>query len=128
MSDLRRKRVLGKRARHRRARLRIRNRIRGNGERPRLAVHKSLRYTYAQLIDDRTGETLAQASSLEPELRAALEGGAATQEAARAVGEKLASRAKERGLGPVVFDRGGYIYHGRVKALANGARAGGLEF
>lgn len=128
MSQLQRKRVVTKRARHRRARLRIRRRVRGTAERPRLAVHKSLRYIYAQLIDDRTGQTLVQASSLEPDLRASLEQGAATKPAARAVGEKIASRAKEQGVDLVVFDRGGYVYHGRVKELAEGARAGGLQF
>ena len=128
MSHLHRKRVVGKRARHRRARHRIRNRVIGTPERPRLAVHKSLKYIYAQVINDRTGETMAQASSLEPEVRTGVDGSGATKAAARAVGERLAERAKEQGIAEVVFDRGGYVYHGRVKELADGARAGGLQF
>lgn len=124
MSDTQRKRNLAKQARHRRARYRIRARVSGTAERPRLAVHKSLRYIYAQVIDDRTGETLAQASSWELELRGS---SGANKAAARAVGARIAERAKGRGVSRVVFDRGGYIYHGRVKELAEGARTGGLE-
>lgn len=128
MSQIARKRVMEKRSRHRRARFRTRSRIHGTPERPRLAVHKSLKYIYAQVIDDRTGETMVQASSLEPGLRSKLASGAANKEAARVVGEAVAERAKEKGISSVIFDRGGYIYHGKVRALADGARSGGLSF
>ncbi len=117
-----------KRVRRERAHLRVRRRVAGTAERPRLAVFKSLRYVYAQVIDDECGHTLAQASSLEPVLRARLSGGAKSKAAARLVGELVAERAAEKGVHKVVFDRGGYIYHGRVKELAEGARAKGLEF
>jgi len=123
------KKTREKRRRRQRAHLRVRGKIRGSQERPRLAVFKSLRYVYAQLIDDDRGATLAQASSLEPGLRSQL-GGASTsgKKAARLVGETLAERAKEKGCQAVVFDRGGYIYHGKVRELADGARDKGLEF
>jgi large subunit ribosomal protein L18 len=93
-----------------------------------LAVFKSLRYIYAQVIDDASGKTLAQASSHEAAVRKSIKGGAKNIEAARAVGEKVAERAKKKGVDRVVFDRGGYIYHGRVRQVAEGARAKGLEF
>lgn len=128
MSDLRRKRTLDRSRRRRRARYRVRKRIRGSEERPRLAVHKSRRHIYAQLIDDRAGHTLAFASSLEPEVRGGLEGSTGSCSAAQAVGEALAARAKERGVQSVIFDRGGFLYHGRIRALADSARAGGLKF
>lgn len=128
MSDLSRKRVQRKQVRQRRTRQRIRKRVAGTPERPRLTVHKSLRYIYAQVIDDQAGRTLAQASSLEGEVRGGLEGSAATKAAAKAVGAKIAERAKAQGVEQVVFDRGGYVYHGKVKELADGAREGGLRF
>lgn len=128
MSDLQRKRVIEKRGRRQRTRSRIRGKVVGTEERPRLSVHKSHRYIYAQLINDLTGHTVAQASSFEAEVRAGVEASAATKGAARAVGAKIAERALERGIAQVVFDRGGYIYHGRVKELADGAREGGLRF
>lgn len=128
MSDTQTKRVRGKRERHRRAHQRIRRRIQGTAERPRLAVFKSLRYIYAQVIDDRAGATLVQANSRESAIRSALKAGLASRSAARAVGEEIARRAKKAGVEKVVFDRGGYIYHGKVKELADGARAEGLEF
>ena len=117
-----------KRFRHRRARLRIRSKVRGTEERPRLCIHKSLRYVYAQVVNDLTGQTLVQASSMEGEIRGGLEGGAKTKAAARLVGAKVAERAKAKGIEKVVFDRGGYVYHGRVKELADGAREAGLQF
>ena len=117
-----------KRFRHRRARLRIRTKVRGTEERPRLCIHKSLRYVYAQVVNDLTGQTLVQASSMESEIRGNLEGGAKTKAAARLVGTKVAERAKAKGIEKVVFDRGGYVYHGRVKELADGAREAGLQF
>jgi large subunit ribosomal protein L18 len=126
MSEIRK--TQERRLRRHRAHLRIRRRVAGTGERPRLSVYKSLRYIYAQVIDDTQGVTLVAASSREPQLRERLDGQSATREAARAVGEALAERAREKGIAKVVFDRSGYIYHGRVKALAEGARDKGLEF
>ena len=111
----------------RRIRSRIRRRLKGSVERPRLAVFKSGRHIYAQVIDDATGATIAHASSLD----AALKGDkkpAANRETATRVGILVAERAKSKGVARVVFDRGGYIYHGKVKALAEAARLGGLEF
>ena len=105
---------------------RIRVSLSGTAQRPRLSVFRSLQHIYAQLVDDATGSTLAAASTLDPALRGSLSGSKA--ERARAVGETIAERAKEKGISRVVFDRGGYLYHGRVKALAEGARARGLEF
>ncbi len=117
------KRIPGRQRRHRR----VRKRVRGTAERPRLCVFRSLRYIYAQVIDDDAGRTLAQADSREPELAPA---GASRGSipAATAVGRALAERAKQLGLARVVFDRGGYLYHGRVRALAEGAREAGLDF
>jgi large subunit ribosomal protein L18 len=117
-----------KQRRRHRAHLRVRKRVTGTAERPRLSVFKSLRYIYAQIIDDRQGVTLVTASSLEPTLKQRLEGHGANQVAARTVGEVLAERAREKGIAKVVFDRGGYVYHGNVKALAEAAREQGLEF
>jgi large subunit ribosomal protein L18 len=103
---------------------RVRKRVRGTAERPRLAVYRSNRYIYAQVIDDTAGHTLVTASSQEPELRDnALNIATATK-----VGALLGSRAREAGVDTVVFDRGGYKYHGKVKALADAAREAGLEF
>ncbi len=95
--------------------------------RPRLSVYRSGRQIYAQVICDIQGRTLAAASSLDSELKEKLKSGA-NKEAASEVGKLVAKRAKEAGISKVVFDRGGYLYHGRVKALADGAREGGLEF
>ena len=97
-------------------------------ERPRLAVFKSLKYIYAQLIDDIQGVTLAQASSREASVLDGLKSSAGSRGAARKVGELIASRAKEKGVERVVFDRGGFIYHGKIREVAEGARAQGLEF
>lgn len=109
-------------ARKRRHR-RIRGRVVGSPERPRLSVSRSNKRIYAQVIDDSRGHTLAAAGSHEGPLRGLSKGEAAAQ-----VGKLLAERAKAAGVSQVVFDRGGYKYHGRVKALADGAREGGLEF
>jgi large subunit ribosomal protein L18 len=98
--------------------------VHGTAARPRLAVFRSNRYIYAQVIDDDAGRTLAAASSLEPALRSRT----LTVDTAAEVGKLLASRAKESGVGSVVFDRGGFAFHGRVKALAESAREEGLEF
>lgn len=111
----------------RRVRVRVRQKVRGSGERPRLAIFKSGRHIYAQVIDDATGMTLAHASSLDAGLKKEAKGGA-NLGTAKLVGKLVAGRAKEKGIGTVVFDRGGYIYHGKVKALADAAREGGLEF
>jgi large subunit ribosomal protein L18 len=103
---------------------RIRKKISGTPERPRLAVFRSLKHVYAQIIDDAAGRTLASASSSEK--GATFNGGNIA--GAKEVGRLIADRAKEKGVKSVVFDRGGYQYHGRVKALADAAREGGLEF
>ncbi|MBQ3055666.1 MAG: 50S ribosomal protein L18 [Oscillospiraceae bacterium] len=103
---------------------RVRAKIFGTAERPRLNVFRSLSNIYAQVIDDVTGTTLVSASSLEK----GFEGNGGNSEAARKVGLMIAERAKEKGISSVVFDRGGYLYHGRVKELAEGAREGGLQF
>ena len=107
---------------------RVRRQIRKvAGERPRLSVHRSSEHIYAQIIDDAKGHTLAAASSLEQGLKGSLKTGADTA-AAAAIGKLIAERASEAGVKDVVFDRGPYIYHGRVKALAEAAREGGLNF
>ena len=102
---------------------RLRKKLVGTPERPRLAVFRSAKHIYAQIVDDTKGHTLVAASSVEKELTA---GG--NKEGAKTVGTKLAERAKEKGINSVVFDRGGFRYHGRIAALADGAREGGLEF
>lgn len=107
--------------------LRIRRTVQGDADRPRLSVFRSLAHIYAQVIDDQRQRTVVAASSLDPEVRPEAEK-AKKVEAGRLVGRLIARRAKERGIRRVVFDRGGYLYHGRVKALAEGAREGGLEF
>jgi len=117
-----------KRVRRKNAHKRIRSRVSGTAERPRLAVFKSGRYVYAQLIDDQNGTTLTQANSSEAGLRNKIENGAKSRAAARLIGETIAERAKEKGIEQCVFDRGGYIYHGKVKELAEGARSKGLAF
>ncbi|HWP44236.1 MAG TPA: 50S ribosomal protein L18 [Blastocatellia bacterium] len=104
---------------------RIRKKISGTGERPRLAVFRSLNHIYAQVIDDASGRTIVSASTVEPEFRGRSGGNIA---AAKDVGKLIAERAKEKGISRVVFDRGGYIYHGRVRNLAEAAREAGLEF
>ena len=108
---------------------RVRTKVQGTAECPRLAVHRSNRHISAQLIDDTNGHTLAAASSMEPELRAKLgQAGGGNVSGAEAVGQLLGSRAKAAGITKVVFDRGGFVYHGRVAVLADAARAEGLEF
>jgi large subunit ribosomal protein L18 len=106
-----------------RRRRRVRAKIRGNAERPRLSVFRSNRGIFAQLIDDDSGRTVAAVSWIEPDLRKL----SATEQAKR-VGELIAERAKEAGVETCVFDRGGYRFHGRVRAVAEGAREGGLKF
>jgi len=104
---------------------RIRKRVKGTAQRPRLAVFRSLKHIYAQIIDDRSGRTLAAASSAEKTGNVADGGNVA---GAKEVGRLVAERAKEAGVNMVVFDRGGFLYHGRIKALADAAREAGLEF
>ena len=103
---------------------RIRRKVQGSTERPRLAIYRSLNHIYAQLIDDEQGRTLASASTTEKDLRGATGGNI---EAARRVGRTIAERAQAAGINSVVFDRGGYLYHGRVKALTDAAREAGLN-
>ena len=108
---------------------RVRSKVTGTAECPRLAVHRSNRHIAAQLIDDTAGRTLVAASSVEPDLRASLgRSGGGNVSGAQAVGQLLGSRAKTAGITKVVFDRGGFVYHGRVAVLADAARAEGLEF
>ena len=104
--------------------LRVRKNISGTPARPRLNVFRSLSNIYAQIIDDTTGNTIVAANSTEK----GFEGNGGNKEAAKKVGLMIAERAKEKGITEVVFDRGGYVYHGRVKELAEGAREGGLQF
>jgi len=117
---------LNTRASRARRHRRIRVALSGTGSRPRLNVFRSLHHIYAQLIDDSTGTTLAAASSNEPDARTSASG--TKTDRARAVGKSIAERARDKGVSAVVFDRGGYLYHGRVKALADAAREAGLEF
>ncbi len=108
--------------------IRLRKKISGTAERPRLSVFRSLHHIYAQVIDDVKGTTLLTVSTLDPELRKSLDGKSGNIEAAKIVGTTIAKKAIEKGIKQVVFDRGGQIYHGRVAALATAAREGGLEF
>jgi large subunit ribosomal protein L18 len=103
---------------------RIRRKVRGDTERPRLAIYRSLNHIYAQVIDDRLGQTLVSASTTEKDLRGNSGG---NLDAARRIGQVIAERALAKGIEQVVFDRGGYLYHGRVKALTDAARAAGLN-
>jgi len=107
-----------------RIRERVRRKVRGTGERPRLAVFRSLKHIYAQVIDDGSGTTIASASTREADASAK----GANAAAAKAVGALIAKKAKDKGITKVVFDRGGYNYHGNIKALADAARENGLEF
>ncbi len=118
--------IKSKVARKRRHR-RIRNRISGTAERPRLNVFRSLDHIYAQVIDDVAGKTLASASTVDKDLRGEM-ADKPKKEQATMVGKAVAERAKAAGVSTVLFDRGGYLYHGRIKALADGAREGGLDF
>lgn len=106
---------------------RVRKRLAGTAQRPRLAVYRSVQHIYAQLIDDEQGHTLAAASSRDPGLAGAV-AGKSKREQAQAVGQAIALRAREAGVETVVFDRGGFLFHGRVRALADAARESGLRF
>jgi large subunit ribosomal protein L18 len=111
----------------RRVHERVRMKVEGTAERPRLSVYRSLGHIYAQIIDDRTGSTLVSASSVDKETKKQLRGGGNIA-AAKVIGKIVAERAKAAKIDKVVFDRGGYKYHGRVKALADAAREAGLQF
>ena len=106
---------------------RIRAKITGDTSRPRLCVFRSLKYMYAQVIDDSRGTTLAAASTVEKEIKSSLKN-TGNMEASKLLGKKIAERARAKGIETVVFDRGGYLYHGRVKAVAEAARESGLKF
>ncbi len=123
-------RIKTKRDRRYRISLRLRKRISGSGERPRLAVFRSVSHIYAQVIDDATGQTIVAASSIDPTIKAQLQAPArgGNVAGARAIGQVVAERLKAKGITRVVFDRGGFLYHGRVKAVADAAREAGLEF
>jgi len=114
-------------ANRRRARFRIRRKIRGSGQRPRLAVFRSSKHIYVQAVDDDLGQTVAQASTRDKDVRGQIKSGG-NIEAAKAVGSALAERLKATGCDHVVFDRGGYRYHGRIRALADAVREAGLKF
>jgi large subunit ribosomal protein L18 len=116
--------------RRRRIQLRSRKRITGTAERPRLAVFRSVSHIYVQVIDDLAGRTIASASSIEPGLKTRFDGAArgGNVAGAKALGAEIAGRLKEKGITRVVFDRSGFLYHGRVRALAEAAREAGLEF
>lgn len=118
---------IDKNAERKRRHVRVRKTITGTAERPRLSVYRSTNHIYAQLIDDAKGVTLASASTLEKAVKAEI-AGMTKRDAAKVVGKIAAERAKEKGIEAVVFDRGGYLYTGRVQALADGAREAGLKF
>ena len=120
-------RRLSREAHRRRIHVRMRRKIAGTPERPRLCVHRSSRHIRAQVIDDQTNRTIVSASSLDKEVRAGLKGGGNVA-ASKVVGKVIAERARAQGVEKVVFDRGGYQYHGRVQALAEAAREAGLNF
>jgi large subunit ribosomal protein L18 len=107
---------------------RVRKRVKGTDQRPRLTVFRSLKHIYAQVISDESGKTLAAASSMSAEVRDKLGGKSGNKDAAREVGQLVAKRARDAGVASVVFDRNGFLYHGRVRTLAEAAREGGLQF
>lgn len=117
-----------RRAARERRRKKLRRMIRGVEDRPRLSVFRSIKHTYAQLIDDTRGITLISASTVSEDVKKEMTNGATKTDSGRAVGKVLARKALEKGIKKVRFDRGGYLYHGRIKALADAAREGGLEF
>ena len=119
--------LIDRNSERRRIHKRIRTKVSGSSERPRLCVYRSSRYIYAQIVDDCQGKTLVAASTIEKDLRGECKG-TGNIEASKLVGKKIAERAKNKGIETVVFDRGGYLYHGRVKAVAEAARESGLKF
>ncbi len=116
--------------RRQRIKYRIRKRMQGTQERPRLTVFRSVSHIYVQVIDDMTGTTIAAASSVEPSVKATLEAGTrgGNRKGAELIGKTIAERLKEKGITRVIFDRNGFLYHGRVRAVAEAARTAGLEF
>ena len=120
-------RKLSREAHRRRIHVRMRKKLAGTPERPRLCVHRSSKHIRAQVVDDQTGRTLVSASSLDAEVKSSIKGGGNIA-ASKVVGKIIAERAKGKGIEKVVFDRGGYQYHGRVQALAEAAREAGLKF
>jgi large subunit ribosomal protein L18 len=123
-------RIRTKEDRRERIKYRLRKRLQGTAVRPRLTVYRSVSHIYVQVVDDAAGTTLASASSVEPTVKAGLSGGArgGNQKGAEAIGKAIAERLKEKGITKVVFDRNGFLYHGRIKAVAEAARQAGLEF
>ncbi|HVZ21088.1 MAG TPA: 50S ribosomal protein L18 [Vicinamibacterales bacterium] len=123
-------RIKTKEDRRDRIKFRIRKRVRGSGERPRLTVFRSVAHMYVQVVDDMSGRTIASASTVEPTVKGALPKAAkgGNIAGAQAIGKTIAERLKEKGITRVVFDRNGFLYHGRVKAVADAAREAGLEF
>ena len=123
-------RIKTKEDRRDRIKLRIRKRVTGTTERPRLTVFRSVAHIYVQVVDDRTGHTIASASSVEPSVKGAFAAAArgGNKAGAEAVGRTIAERLKAKGITRVVFDRNGFLYHGRIKAVADAARQAGLEF
>ncbi len=119
---------LDRRRKRSRRRIRILKRMTGTPDVPRLVVFKSTRYIYVQAVDDANGKTIAAASSLEPGVKSALKTSGKHLKVAGRIGQLVSERLRSKGIERVVFDRGGYVYHGRVKALAEGARKGGLQF
>lgn len=117
-----------KKIRRRRRKLRVRKKIFGTADRPRLTVFRSLKHIYCQIINDEVGHTVVSCSTLDKEVRSLLKEGMKKTEQAKIVGKVLAERALKFGIEKIAFDRNGYLYHGRVKALADGAREGGLKF
>jgi large subunit ribosomal protein L18 len=117
-------RLEGRQRRH----MRIRKKVNGTAERPRLTVYRSLNHIYVQLVDDLAGRTILTLSSGHKDVKGALTGAKGKIAASKEVGKRVAQLAKEKGIERVCFDRGGYLYHGRVKAVADGAREGGLNF
>jgi large subunit ribosomal protein L18 len=124
MRDKYRKKLSPRKRRH----VRVRAKVSGTAERPRLNVYRSSAHIYAQVIDDTAGRTIVAASDLEDQVVQQAGDGANKTARAAAVGQAIAQRAKDAGINDVVFDRGGFLYHGRVKAVADGAREGGLKF
>ncbi|MDD3148372.1 MAG: 50S ribosomal protein L18 [Candidatus Riflebacteria bacterium] len=117
---------LGKKEMRKRRHIRSRFYLSGTAQKPRLAVFRSLKHIYAQVIDDETGKTMVMASSLDKDIRTSVTGG--NKNGAKAIGQRLAEKAVKQGITAVVFDKGGYKYHGRVKELAEAARSAGLKF
>ncbi len=122
--------VTNREERRQRIKFRIRKRVRGTAERPRLSVFRSVSHIYVQVVDDLAGQTLASASSVEPSVKAKMTGGAkaGNNKGAVVIGETIAERLKSKGIVKVVFDRNGFLYHGRVREVAEAARKAGLEF